>query len=95
MSSVEYYGLTIREDGKVFHKDGTPYRFHVDKKGYYYIVRSGKRQHLHRLMPVLFYSLDVKGFTIHHLDHDKHNNNLSNLLVCTREAHDRIHQLLG
>lgn len=34
-----------------------------------------------------------KGFVIHHIDGDKHNNDISNLALVTSSAHSKIHQL--
>ena len=33
-----------------------------------------------------------KGFTVHHIDFDKHNNDISNLALMTLSAHSKLHQ---
>lgn len=32
-----------------------------------------------------------KGMVVHHIDNDKTNNNLSNLILCTTKEHNRLH----
>lgn len=94
----------ITNTGKVFSLCGNDW---IMKKpqldyddGYYYvdIYEDGKRtrKRIHQLVIEAFMpSIELSGLEIHHIDTDKSNNNLSNLLPLTREQHIQIHKYLN
>lgn len=60
-----------------------------NKTGYY--LNSTLRKRMHRYVWE-YYNGDIpKGFQIHHIDHDKSNNDISNLEMITRTKHMKIH----
>jgi hypothetical protein len=52
----------------------------------------GKKYQLHRLIWELAHGPIPMGHVIHHVDHDKGNNDLSNLECMTHAAHSRLHR---
>lgn len=60
-----------------------------DKTGYYLNSTIRKRMHVYVWE---FYNCKVpKGYEIHHIDHDKSNNDISNLQLISAEEHRRYH----
>lgn len=74
-----------------------------DGKGYILVLKpdwyTGRRgcKHIFKHHEVMCKSLGIteipKGWCVHHIDHDKTNNNLINLSLQTVPAHTRLHQL--
>lgn len=81
-------------DGKVAEVDG--YVFVRDNKTNYYLSSrriDGKRKRLHVYMWEKYNGEIPKGHQIHHVDHDKSNNEISNLKLMTNSEHQRLHAL--
>ena len=59
----------------------------------YIQITSGpyKGKLLHRLIYEEVYGSIPKGYTIHHIDGDKTNNNPSNLMLLTKSNHHKLH----
>mgnify|MGYP002622439099 CR=1 FL=1 len=70
----------IRFDGRWYTPDGN---------GYYY--NSHTRKRLHQAIWIAHNGPIPKGYEIHHIDHNKENNDISNLACITKEEHHRIH----
>lgn len=62
-----------------------------DKTGYYLNARTHKR--LHRYVWEKFNGEIPEGFEIHHIDGDKDNNDISNLIIMEKRWHARLHSL--
>ena len=80
VKSYYYYNANLQK----LEDNGSGY-YRVDIKGDYYLI--------HKLVMELF-SYDIKdnqNYEIHHKDFNKQNNNISNLIYLTEEAHRRIH----
>ena len=60
-----------------------------DKTGYY--LNSTSRKRMHRYVWEYYNGEIPKGFQIHHIDHDKSNNDISNLEMISRSKHAKIH----
>lgn len=66
-------------------------RFRKDKKtGYWLCSTIHKRLHIYIYEK---YNGEIpKGYQIHHIDHNKDNNEISNLKLVSREEHNKIHR---
>lgn len=71
----------IEYDGLIFIRD--------DKTGYYLNSKTHKR--LHRYVWEKHKGKIPKGYDIHHIDHDKSNNDISNLQMLTKSDHLKLH----
>ena len=69
------------------------YKFKKDKKTGYYLsgVINGKRYRLHRYIYEKYNGPIPKGHDIHHIDHNKDNNEIENLQLLTRYNHKGLH----
>ena len=76
-----------RESGIIF--EGYPVWF--DKKGYANIFFNGKSVKLHVFIWERTHGTKPKGFEIHHLDGNKANYDINNLLLVSNIDHQRIH----
>lgn len=72
---------TIEYDGLRFVRN--------DRTGYYLNSKTGKR--LHRYVWEKYNGEIPKGYDVHHIDHDKNNNDISNLRMMTQCEHMRLH----
>lgn len=73
-----------------------------DGNGYYMVLKpewyTGRKGSCHVFLHsvVMCEHLGIteipKGFTVHHIDFDKHNNDISNLALLTISAHSKLHQ---
>lgn len=68
------------------------YKFRKDKKSGYWLCST-----LHKRLHIYIYEKYngeiPKGMQIHHIDHNKDNNDISNLQMISRKEHNRIHYL--
>ena len=70
--------------------------FRLDKKtGYYLASRQyqGKRKRLHVFIWEYFNGQIPKGYEVHHKDHNKSNNEISNLELLSESEHKNIHSV--
>lgn len=51
--------------------------------------------HIHRTVYTYYYGEIPSGYDIHHIDRNKANNDISNLLLVTRSEHQKIHKPQG
>lgn len=66
------------------------YKFRRDKKtGYYLCAKLHKRLHVY--MWELFNGKVEKGFHVHHIDHNKFNNEIDNLALLSQKEHVKRH----
>lgn len=66
------------------------YKFRKDKKTGYWLC-STLRKRLHVYIYEKYNGAVPKGMQVHHIDHNKDNNDISNLKLLTRKEHDKIH----
>lgn len=69
-------------------------RFVRDNKTGYYLSntrRNGKRVRLHRFVYETEKGIIPKGYHVHHVDHDKNNNTIENLMLMTEHEHFSLH----
>ena len=57
--------------------------------GYYY--NSHLRKHLHQMVWITERGSIPKGYEVHHVDFNRENNDISNLVCITRAEHRRLH----
>lgn len=62
----------------------------------YYVCTSGARKRLHVVMWEQKWGIEVPpGCVIHHLDWNKNNNTVDNLICLTISEHERVHNIVG
>lgn len=68
-------------------------KFKKDKKTGYYLsgVVSGRRVRLHRYVWEKYNGKIPKGYDIHHIDHNKDNNEINNLELISSRTHKKLH----
>ena len=70
------------------------HKYRQDKKTGYYICTTGSRKRLHVAIWEHEWGVDVPpGCVIHHLDWNKTNNSVDNLILVTHWEHNRIHNI--
>ena len=72
---------TIEYDGLIFVRD--------DRTGYYLNSKTHKR--LHRYVWEKYNGVIPNGYDVHHVDHDKSNNDIGNLQLLSRNEHMKLH----
>lgn len=63
-----------------------------DNKTGYYLGTSKPRKRLHRAVWEYYHGEIPKGYVVHHIDHNKENNDISNLQLVTDKEHHEIHK---
>lgn len=90
MHEVQYV-----DNGEIAIFDGMSFR--RDKRTGYYLARSAKdgdrRKRLHVYVWEHYNGAIPDGYHVHHIDHDKNNNEISNLKMLTSEEHHRLHMI--
>ena len=68
-------------------------KFKKDKKTGYYLSTyiEGKRKRLHRYMYEKYKGTIPKGYQVHHIDHNKDNNEIDNLTLLSNKEHKLLH----
>lgn len=66
------------------------YKFRKDKKTGYWLC-STLHKRLHIYIYEKYNGTIPKGYQVHHIDHNKDNNEITNLKLLTRKEHDKIH----
>lgn len=71
-------------------------KYAVEQKTGYYVCTSGNRKRLHIAMWEQKWGREVpEGCVIHHLDWNKNNNTVENLVCLTIGEHERVHNIIG
>ena len=60
-----------------------------DRTGYY--LNSTIRKRMHQYVWEFFYGEIPEGYCVHHIDHDKSNNEIDNLVLMKIKDHSRFH----
>lgn len=100
MIGIGDFDSKLRNTRKVVTREGQKMymgkKYAQDKKTGYYVCTSGERKRLHVAMWEAKYGREVpEGCVIHHLDWNKSNNTVENLVCLTVEEHERIHNIVG
>ena len=84
---MNYYGYTVYPNGDILGKQRTILKHKISKKGYHYIkiCRKGKSKNMyvHRLLAICYLSNPEIKPTVHHIDDNTNNNDLTNLMWAT------------
>lgn len=84
--------VRTREDQRLFMGK----KYAKEKGTGYYVCTSGSRTRLHIAIWENKYGIKVpEGCVIHHLDWNKANNNINNLVCLTVLEHERVHNIVG
>lgn len=71
-------------------------KYTQDKRTGYYTCTSGNRKRLHIAVWEHEHGVAVPpGCVIHHLDWNKTNNDINNLICLTIQEHERLHNVIG
>lgn len=71
-------------------------KYAVERGTGYYVCTTGSRKRLHVVLWEEKYGVEVpEGCVIHHLDWNKKNNTVGNLVCLTVEEHERVHNIIG
>ena len=71
-------------------------KYAIEQKTGYYTCTSGNRKRLHIAVWEHEHGVAVPpGCVIHHLDWDKTNNDINNLICLTIQEHERLHNVIG
>ena len=65
--------------------------------GYYQVKMNGKNYYIHRLLALAFNNdniTDIKQCEVHHKDLNKKNNDISNLVLISKDKHLKLHSEL-
>ncbi|NNU96185.1 HNH endonuclease signature motif containing protein [Anoxybacillus sp. EFIL] len=80
--------IKYENNGKYAYFDGIKFT-RDDKTGYY--LNSTIRKRLHRYVWEYFHGEIPKGWHVHHVDGDKNNNHISNLVIIPHGKHATLH----
>lgn len=67
---------------------------YLDEKGYLRSTLKGKLTRLHRIIMMKHLGRELESWeVVHHIDGNKQNNSISNLLVMSKEEHDNLRRI--
>lgn len=86
--------IIVREDGRIFNLEHKECSIQVDKAGYCAIALNEKRFLVHRLVAEAFLPNFEKrrSLQVHHIDFNKSNNAVSNLMCMEHKDHQKLHK---
>lgn len=94
--NTDLYDLEVYENGVIFNKTlNKNHEMHKLNTGHLYISvkldKKFKNILVHRLIYSLFSGDILDGYVIHHIDEDKCNNSIDNLVMMKSSDHARLH----
>lgn len=76
------------------HQEFCGKRFALRSNDGHFFGKSGRKTTtLHRIVWSHYFGEIPNGFSVHHVDHDKNNNNIENLRLVLRSEHSRLHNI--
>jgi len=86
------HGYEISDSGEIRNiVTKIPHYQYIDSKGYWCIKSKNVEYKTHRLVADHYIRRLTKKLEVHHEDHNKANPNVTNLQVCTKKQHRRLH----
>ena len=82
----------VYSDGHIENANGHIMKLYSDKAGYCSIVINGKRFLIHRLVARAFISNYSDNMQVHHVDGNRADNRVENLMCLTAKEHQHIHK---
>jgi hypothetical protein len=76
----------VSSDGKVYNIDGIEQALRLHHNYVYF-----KRKTIHRLVAKVYCEEWFDGCEVHHIDHNKLNNDVSNLVCISKSEHKKFH----
>ena len=100
MIGIGDFDAKARNTRKVVTREGQKLymgkKYAIEQKTGYYVCTSGNRKRLHVAIWEHEHGVDVPpGCVIHHLDWNKTNNAINNLICLTVAEHEQIHNIIG
>lgn len=94
----EYKGYQVDPyTGKIYTKTGKEKMFtKCGRNGRYYKISTGVSSSatVQRVVVCAYYGIaSVRGYFVHHIDKEPHNNAITNLLIIDGDTHHRLHKL--
>lgn len=89
---IEGKSYFISEDGTIKNSKYKIINQAIDKVGYHSIVVKRKRYLVHRLVAKAFIPDFLPELQVHHIDENKGNNNVNNLVCMSQKEHQHLHK---
>ena len=88
------YKIIVREDGKIFNSEYKEFFIQEDKFGYCSFSIGGNHFLVHRIIAKAFLPNyeERRTLQVHHIDFNKQNNALSNLVCMEMKDHQKLHK---
>lgn len=83
-----YYTIQYIDNTNLAYCDN--YKFRKDKRGYW--ISGTLHKYLHQYIYEKYKGNIPKGYEVHHIDHNKDNNEIENLKLVTKQEHLEIHK---
>lgn len=83
---------TISSDGRVYNNKGIELKPKISNSGYMCLIISGHNYSIHRLVARAFLEDYSEDLVVHHINGDKTDNRVENLMLMTDREHHIFHQ---
>lgn len=97
MKTYQYKGYDVNPyTGQIYHNGKLKQPTKCGRKNEYLKVSIGASSSatVQRVVVCAYYGIEtLKGYYVHHIDYDTHNNIITNLLVVDRQLHNMLHNL--